>query len=441
MGCGLAVRVMGLSRGVCEGDGVDVMRGYNRRGFLGLAGGVTAAGFLAACGSNTGRGNSAGGDTIEQWYHAYGEAGVQQAVERYAKAYDKATVHVQWNPGDYDSKIASALAASSGPDVFESTLRVDMVRGKQIVSLDDLLGDARSDFTESVLASHTVDGQVYGIPQAVDMQMLFYRKSLLQKAGIQPPRGVDELIDAAHKLTTNKVKGLFLGNDGGVGVLGGPLLWSAGLDYLTTDNKVGFDDPLAAESVGKLRTLFTSNSLLLGAPADWSDPSAFVQGLTAMQWTGLWTVPAVQKALGDDFGVLPWPALNGAGKASVPFGAYGSMVSAKSKKTDAAKQYVRWLWVERGDYQQDFDLSYGFHIPARKSLAAKADKLKSGPAADAVRFVQDMGRSASPPAWTAKMQLALSDSLNKIVRSGANASTELKSTVEAVQTELKRLYG
>lgn len=419
---------------------MDVKRQYNRRGFLGVAGGATAAGLLAACGSNTGR-SSGGVDTIEQWYHAYGEAGVQQAVERYAKAYTKATVHVQWNPGDYDSKIASALAASTGPDVFESTLRVDLVRSKQIVSLDDLLGDTRSDFTESVLASHTVDGQVYGIPQSVDMQMLFYRKSLLAKAGVQPPSTVDELIDAAHKLTTNKVKGLFLGNDGGVGVLAGPLLWSVGLDYLTPDRKVGFDDPIAAESVGKLRQLFTSNSLLLGAPADWSDPSAFVQGLTAMQWSGLWTVPAVQKALGDDFGVLPWPALNGAGKASVPFGAYGSMVNAKSTKIDAAKAYVQWLWVERGDYQQDFDLSYGFHIPARKSLAAKADKLKSGVAADAVRFVQDLGKPQNPPPWTAKMQLALSDSLNKIVRSGADAGAELKNASAAVQTELKRLYG
>ena len=414
------------------------MHSYSRRKFLGVTGGVAAAGLLAACGTNTGRGS---GDTIEQWYHAYGEAGVQQAVERYAKSYTKANVHVQWNPGDYDSKLASALVSSTGPDVFESTLRQDMVHSNQIVSLDDLLGDARSDFTESVLASHTVDGKVYGIPQAVDMQMLFYRKSLLSKASIQPPSSVDELIDAAKRLTTDKVKGLFLGNDGGVGVLAGPLLWSAGLDYLTPDHKVGFDDPLAAESVSKLRQLFTSNALLLGAPADWSDPSAFVQGLTAMQWSGLWTVPAVQKALGDDFGVLPWPALNGAGKASVPFGAYGSMVNAKSRHIDEAKAFVQWLWVDRADYQQDFDLSYGFHIPARKSLAAKADKLSTGVAADAVKFVQQLGRPQNPPPWTAKMQLALGDALSGIVRSGDDPTSQLKTASQAVRAELTRLFG
>ncbi|MBV8932366.1 MAG: extracellular solute-binding protein [Kutzneria sp.] len=411
--------------------------GYPRRRFLGLAGGLAAAGALAACGSNNGR----GGNAIEQWYHAYGEAGVQQAVERYAKAYDTTPVHVQWNPGDYDSKLSSGLVSSSGPDVFEATLGIDLVRAKQVVSLDDLLGAARADFTESVLASHTVDGQVYGIPQAVDMQMLFYRKSLLQRAGLTPPATVDELADAARRLTTDKVKGLFLGNDGGVGVLAGPLLWSAGLDYLTPDHKVGFADPAAVTSVTKLRELFTSNTLLLGAPTDWDDPAAFTQGLTAMQWSGLWAVPAVQKALGDDFGVLPWPKLNSAGKDSVPFGAFGSMVNAKSKKIDASKAYVKWLWVDHTDYQQDFDLNYGLHIPARKSLATTADTLRTGVAADAVRFVQDLGRPQNPPSWTAKMQIALRDALSRIVRSGGNPSRELDIAAQNVRTELTRLFG
>ena len=72
--------------------------------------------FLAACGSNTGRGGD--GQALRQWYHAYGEPGVQQAVERYAKAYGKVPVDVQWNPGDYDSKLATSLLSDGGPDVF-----------------------------------------------------------------------------------------------------------------------------------------------------------------------------------------------------------------------------------------------------------------------------------------------------------------------------------
>lgn len=394
--------------------------------------------LLAACGSNTGRGN---GQALRQWYHAYGEPGVQQAVERYAKSYDKVPVEVQWNPGDWESKLATSLLAGTGPDVFESPLQISAVRSNQIVALDDVISSARDDFTATILAGHTVDGRVYGIPQAVDMQMLFYRKSMFAAAGVQPPSTVDELIDAARKLTTGGVKGLFAGNDGGAAVLGGPALWSAGLDYVTPEHQAGFDDPLAAQAIGKLRDLYSSGALLLGAVKDWAEPDAFTQGLVAMQWTGLWTVPAVQKALGDDFGVLPWPRLNDAGRPSVPVGAFGAMVNAKSSRIDEAKEFVRWLWVERTDYQEDFNLSYGFHIPPRASLASKAAKLQSGQAADAVKFVRDNAKSSNPPDWTSAMRTSFTDAVSRVVLDGAPADAELRTAVSKVRDELKRIYG
>ncbi|MFD9705827.1 ABC transporter substrate-binding protein [Lentzea sp. NPDC059081] len=407
----------------------------SRRGLLSLAG---ASALLAACGSNTGRGGS--GQSLTQWYHAYGEPGVQEAVQRYAKAYSKTPVTVQWNPGDYDSKLATSLLSDGGPDVFESTPQVSAVRAGQYVPLDDLLGDAKNDFTRSILATHTVDGKVYGIPQAVDMQMLFYRKSFLARAGVQPPSTVDELVDATKRLTRDGVKGLFAGNDGGGGVLGGPALWSAGLDYVR-EHQVGFDDPAAATAIGKLRELYTSGGLLLGAVKDWAEPDAFTQGLVAMQWTGLWTVPAVQKALGDDFGVLPFPKLTGNGKPSVPVGAFGAMVNAKSKRVDEAKEFVKWLWVEKTDFQEDFNLSYGFHIPPRESIAAKASKLTTGAAADAVKFVRDNAKASSPPDWTSVMRTSFNDAVSRVVRDGAPADSELKAAASKVRDELKRLYG
>jgi multiple sugar transport system substrate-binding protein len=418
----------------------------NRRRFLALGGGLAAL-AVAGCGSNTGRSDNPGGSAskpaLSQWYHQYGEAGTQQAVERYAKEYPDATVTVQWSPGDYDKKAASALLTDGGPDVFEygNGPSIDMIKGGQVVDLTDLLGDAKADFTPSLIERMSYQGKLYAIPQVTDMQLLVYRKSLLSAAGVQPPTTVDELLAAAKKLTTDKVKGLFLGNDGGVGVLGGPALWSAGLDYLKPDNTFGFDDPAAVESFRKLRELFTSKSLLLGAPTDWSDPSAFTQGLTAMQFTGLWTFPLIQKAFPDDFGVLPWPKLNDAGKASVPVGAYGSAVNAKSKNVDAAKKFVKWLWVDQTDKQLDWAQSYGFHIPARKSLAAQADKLKSGPAADAVRFVNENGHAQTPLLWTPKASTAYSDALNRIIKNGADPAAEIKTVKTVVDAELKRVMG
>ncbi|AKU19041.1 sugar ABC transporter substrate-binding protein [Luteipulveratus mongoliensis] len=399
---------------------------------------VSAA--LAACGDNNGRpSESGGGGTISQWYHQYGEDGTEQAVKKYASAYKDAKVSVQWVPGDYDKKAPASLLTSSGPDVFEyaNGPTVDMITGKQVVDLTDLLGSAKADFTPALLERMTYQGKLYGIPQVVDMQLFVYRKSMLDNAGVEPPTTLDGLIAAAKKLTTGKVKGLYLGNKGGADVLGGPVLWSTGHDYLTSDNKPDFSNPDVAAALTKLRGLFTSGSLLLGAPADWSEPAAISQGLTAIQWTGLWTLPKLQAALKDDFGVLPFPAI-GSGKPSVPVGAYSACVSAKAKDVEAAKKFVKWLWVDQTADQLDWAQGYGFHVPARTSLVAKADKLKSGPAADAAKFVADYGHPQTPLLWTPASATAFQDAVDKVIRSGADPTKALAGVQKTVEGELKR---
>ncbi|MTD15052.1 extracellular solute-binding protein [Nakamurella sp. YIM 132087] len=446
---------------------ISSQRRFDRRRFLGLTGTLAAAGFAAACGSNTGRegsstapaassgasspagsaGSSAapgggGGGEIAQWYHAYGETGTQQAVEKYAAAYTDAKVSVTWIPGDYEKKTQASLLTDGGPDVFEwgNGPSIDMIQSGQVVELGDILGDADDDFTQSLVDRMTYDGKLYGVPQVIDMQLLVYRKSMLDDAGIEPPTSFDGLAAAAKALTTADVKGLFLGNDGGVGVMAGPTLWSVGADYLTEDNTFGFADPNVAVAFGKLHELFTSDSLLLGAPTDWSDPSAITQGLTAMQWTGLWTFPQLQKDLGDDFGVLPWPAFSATvGAPSVPIGAYGSAVSAKAKDPEAAKAYVKWLWVDNTEDQLDFAQSYGFHVPARKSLADQAESLKSGPAADAVTILQNNGKAQTPLLWTPASGTALSDAVSRIIKDGADPVSELAAVQKTVEAELERV--
>ncbi|GGX88968.1 sugar ABC transporter substrate-binding protein [Streptomyces minutiscleroticus] len=396
------------------------------------------AGLLTACGSDTGRGGGGGaGPALSHWYHQYGEAGAEQAVKRYAAAYREADVSVQWRPGNYDQQTAAALLTDAGPDVFEGGPTLDQIQGGQVVDLTGLLDGVKDDFDPAVLAPKTYDGRIWGVPQAVDTQLLYYRKSLLEDAGVQPPATLDELVDAARELTDGKVKGLFLGNDGGAGALGGTPLYAAGLELVTDGGEVGFDDPAAARTLGRLRRLYADGSLLLGAPTDWSDPSAFLQGLTAMQWSGLWALPRVQKELGDDFGVLPFPRDGASGRPAVPVGAYGAAVSARGAHKEAAKAYVKWLWVERTDYQQDFALSYGFHIPARRSLAEKADELRTGAAADAVRFTADHGH-AQPLLWTPTVQTLYQDALSRIIKDGAHPERELRTVVRKVSSELDR---
>jgi multiple sugar transport system substrate-binding protein len=434
-------------------------RMFNRRQILaglGLtAAAVGAAPLLSACGGSSGLSGDDGGGggasgskpTINQWYHQYGEAGTQQAVERYAKEYPDATVKVQWTPGDYTSKLNSGLLSSSGPDVFESSPNIDQVKSGQVVALDDIMADVKDDYTEADIKSSTVDGKIYQIKMVDDMGVLYYRKSMLEKAGVKPPTTVDELIEASKALTTGDQKGLFIGNDAGVtpsfggGSLLGPILWTVGSDYLTSDNKPGFTTPEVKQSFAKMRELFESKSLLLGAPTDWWDPSSFTQGLAAMQWCGLWAMPGIQKAIGDDFGVVAWPAFSSSvGKPSTFAGGWGAMVSAKARDVEAAKAFVKWLWIDNSADQEDFNLSYGFHIPPRKSLAAKAEKLQAGPASDALKIFNESAVAANP-AWTPKMGNAYADAATAIVRKGGDIDANLAKAEKAVDAELQRLFG
>jgi multiple sugar transport system substrate-binding protein len=187
--------------------------------------------------------------------------------------------------------------------------------------------------------------------------------------------------------------------------------------------------------------MWDAKVLLLGAPKDWFDASALTSGLTAMQFTGLWTFPDIKKGLGDDFGVMAWPALDGSGKASVPVGAYGSCVSAKAKDVAAAKKYVKWLWVDQTPYQLDFATAYGFHIPSRTSLISQASTLKEGQAAEAAKLATDVGHAQSPLLWTPKCATAFGDAMNRIVKEGADPAGEIAKVKAVADPELKRVLA
>ena len=50
--------------------------------------------------------------------------------------------------------------------------------------------------------------------------------------------------------------------------------------------------------------MYKRQVLLLGAPNDWFAPDALTQGLAAMQFTGLWNLPDISKAIGDDLSLI-----------------------------------------------------------------------------------------------------------------------------------------
>ncbi|MGP4008381.1 ABC transporter substrate-binding protein [Streptomyces sp. 4N124] len=412
---------------------------WDRRNVLRAAMGLAAAGGLAACGGNTGRSSGGSGDALVQYFHAYGEAGVEQAVKKYAKAYKDANVTTQWITGNnFEQKLFAALLTKNAPDVFEFHPQIQLIKSGQVADLTDIIEPVKDDFNAADIKSHTVDGKIYGVRMIDDPQFFFYRPSLFEKAKVEVPTTLEELIEAAAKLKTNKVKGAYLGND--LTPVQHNLIWSAGADTLTADNKPAFNTDEVAEGLKQLRGLFTSGDLLLDAPADWWDPSAFTQGLTAIQWCGMWAMPAMIEALGDDIGIFPFPKVGSAGKESVYNGGWSMFVNAKSKNVDAAKEYVKWLWIDQKEYQEDFATSYGFHIPPRTSLAESATKLKSGLPAEGVKLFNEFGHFDNI-GWTQAMIAAVNDVMANSVRKDSDPKAQLAAAEKKINTELKKLFG
>jgi multiple sugar transport system substrate-binding protein len=424
---------------------------FSRRRFLQYTGSAAlGSSFLAAC-----AGGSAGGGTptnsslpsLTQWYHQYGEAGTHQAVLKYAQEYSKtANVTVDWVAGTgnaYPDAVRAALLGSNAPDVFElPSIGLDQVKANLLEPLDDIIASVKSDFKAASLAPFTVNGHVYGIKMINDPTFIYYRKSMFQKANLQIPTTIDELIAAAKKLTSGNVKGIYVGSDSGVTALYEMIVWSTGAELLNADNtQVTYNTARIAAAYEKLYELNTSGGVLPSAPTDWTDSTTFQQGLVAMQWCGLWAMPLIKAGpVGDDFDVFPFPAFDAQGTPATIDGGWAELVSAKSKNVQAAKDYVKWLWITNTAIQTDWNVGYGFHIPPRISASAAAAKLKTGQAANAVDILNKYGHAISPY-WDAKIDLGLQNAASSIAKTGKNALSVLNQAADQANAELQTLNG
>ncbi|MEO3806306.1 extracellular solute-binding protein [Nonomuraea sp. B1E8] len=379
--------------------------------------------------------------TLNHWYHEYGEEGTQQAAMRYAADFTKANpdiaVKVSWIPGDYGTKWTAAVLTPDGPDVYEvNDVGPNMVKAEQVTPLDDVLGAEKADFDPKVLEPYTWGGKVYAVPMVVDPMLVFYRKSLFQKAGVAVPASFAEFAAAAEKLTTGRQKGLFVGNDG-IGDLGMLVPWSNG-NLLVDDRKITYDDPKVVEALTALKALHDSKVTLQGYSTDWWDPGALITGAAAMQWVGMWAVPGMTAELGDDFAAFPLPAFGPGGRQVVNMGGWVQVVNGKSANLEAATKYVRWLWVENTAAQTDWNLGYGFHIPPRTSTANAADKLRTGPA-QAVMEAANTHGVKQPALWTPEVRQPYDDAVTAIVKKGADPARTLAEAAERSQDILDKV--
>lgn len=424
----------------------------NRRDFLKVSTLAAGAAALAACGGQATQQSSSGGAapagaqvSLVQYYHEYGEKGCAEASKRYADEYTtvKSNVKVdrQWIPGDYAAKLNSALLTDQAPDVFESGADAARYKAGLCADLTDLYSGVKDDFNPTVLDEASWQGKIMGIKMIIDTGMIYGRKSVLDAAGVKMPTTMAELVDAAKKLTTDKMKGVFWGNDG-YGAITDQVMYSTGLKSFVdvANKKVMIDNDRCAEALLSVKKMNDDGSVLLGAPTDWWDPGSLTSGLTAMMWCGLWAMPGIRSAIQEDFYVVPFPKYDDQGTPTTFLGGWTEFVAAKGKNVDESKAFAKWLWIDNKKDQEDWSLSYGFHIPPRKSTAASADKLKTGQAKEAWDAVDKYGHTEGPY-FTGAMFTLLGTAYANIIKNGADPKTELATAAKACQAELDKVLA
>ncbi|MGT2426373.1 ABC transporter substrate-binding protein [Amnibacterium kyonggiense] len=185
--------------------------GFTRRTLLGAGVSALAVGALAACSSSGGGGGSSkASQPLKFWNQPWGAPAFLTEDERISAAYTPKSGfgkvqyrQVQW--ANFTQTYSTAVAANTGPAVssgggtqaflFES-------QGK-IAYADNLLDSWKKngiydDFLPGLVDTLKTKNGYAAIPYNLDMRLYWYRKDLLEKAGVSAPTTWDEF-EAACK--------------------------------------------------------------------------------------------------------------------------------------------------------------------------------------------------------------------------------------------------
>jgi N,N'-diacetylchitobiose transport system substrate-binding protein len=364
----------------------------NKLAALGLVGAVV----LAACGS-TSKDSTGGttketpaspasttnqGATIRLWLNGADtkQELVDYAIAEFKKQHPNVDVKFerqQWT--GIVEKLTTALSSNDSPDVVElgntqaqafeaAGALEDLTAKKAEVGGDDLL--------QSLVEAGTYDGKFYGVPYYAGARVVVYRKDLLQQAGLQIPKTLDEFVKDGITL---KQKNASNPNFSGIYFPGKywfaslPFIWQSGGDIASKQGDQWKGELASDASLKGLATVKTIMDKASGAPKDGDESKdyvSFCKGEIAMLMAPGWKIGQIVNpqdgcpAMADKIGAFALPGGTAGTTAPVFLGGSNLAVSAKSKHQDLAFDLVK-IMVSPG-YQQKF--AAAGTIPALKSL-------------------------------------------------------------------------
>ncbi|MBR7829197.1 extracellular solute-binding protein [Actinospica sp. MGRD01-02] len=331
-------------------------------GLAALALTASAAACSTSATSTGSSGSSAAGGTYTIW-DPYPQLDSGSAwVQLLTKCGTEAGVTVKRTAYDTTALTSKELLAAQqgvSPDV----LIVDNPVVSTLASAGVLTTTAQTHIDTSavesnILAAGQINGSTYGIPIGANTLALYYNKTILQKAGVDPAS-----ITNWATLTAALAKVKAIGKTGitfsAIGTEEGsfqfePWFWGAGANLTSLSSS----QAVAALSLWTtwIKDGYAPNSVLNDTqPDNWNE---FAAGNTAFSENGTWELSAAEKG-SFPFGIIDIPAQNG-GNAPTPTGGEFVTVPVQSNTSRYAttEKLVACLTSSDNAYTTDTALSY-----------------------------------------------------------------------------------
>ncbi|WLD94113.1 ABC transporter substrate-binding protein [Alkalihalobacillus sp. AL-G] len=204
------------------------------------------------------------------------------------------------------------------------------------------------DFIPAALGSVKAGDELFGLPLVTETEVLYYRKDLLEKAGLDVPKTLEELEDAAKILhdPENGIAGFVARGKRAAAVTQfSSFLYGFGGDFIENDKSV-IATPEAIEAFEYYGNLLKNYGPKGTLNMSWPEAMAvFTQGKAAFYTdaSSLFsnaTDPS-KSQVADKVGFAPFPAgPDGAHPYNVTSWALG--IGANSNKKDAAWEFIHW---------------------------------------------------------------------------------------------------
>lgn len=250
-------------------------------------------------------------------------------------------------------------AGDASLDVF----LIDIVRPAQYATagwserMDKYLGADREKILDQYLPAYKqaniVDNRVVALPAFADALFLYYRKDLLQKYALPPPKTWDELSAAARtvldKEKSQALQGISFQGKAIEGTVCTFLLpyWSQGGE-LIANGKLSLDKPKAEAGLNMwldmVRQGVAPKNIAEVATDDTRKDFQAGNAVFAVNWGYAWSLfqNDPESRVKDKVGIIRLPAMKGGQPVSC-IGGWAWTVSAYSKNKEAAVKLVRWL--------------------------------------------------------------------------------------------------